>query len=194
MSEQTRFLGGASRKEDYPFRPKYEVALAGRSNVGKSSLVNCLANRHQLARISGTPGKTRNVNFYLLQNEIVLVDLPGYGYAKVSKGERERWRKMIEEYLAEPENLRGIIQILDIRHLPSQLDKEMFAWLQAAELPFLLVATKADKIKKGQWGKHLQQIKKELDSSLTKEQLVAFSAETGVGKEKGWGFLKSLRE
>ncbi len=194
MSEQTKYLGGAGRREDYPFRPKPEVALAGRSNVGKSSLVNCLANRHQLARISGTPGKTRNINFYLLQNEIVLVDLPGYGYAKVSKSERDRWRKMIEEYLSEPENLKGVIQILDIRHPPSQQDQEMFAWLRAAELPFLLVATKADKVKKGQWGKHLQQIKKELDPSLTQEQLVPFSAESGVGKEKVWGFLKALKE
>ncbi len=193
MSESTRLLGSAARKTDYPFCPRPEVALAGRSNVGKSSLINCLAGRHQLARISGTPGKTRNIFFYLIRNEIVLVDLPGYGFARVSKGERNRWRIMIEEYLQGSENLEGIIQVLDIRHKPSPQDQEMFNWLRAAEIPFLLVATKADKIKKGKWNKHLQEIKQELDPGLGKEQLVVFSAQSGTGREKVWSFLKSLK-
>ncbi len=160
-----------------------EIALVGRSNVGKSSLINKLVNRKKLAKSSSTPGKTRTINYYLLNDEWHMVDLPGYGYAKVSKLERAKWGKMIESYLSQRQQLKGVLQILDIRHPPSSDDIMMKDWLSHHEIPVLLVATKADKISRGARAKHLAVIRREL--KVPPEQLpICFSAETGEGVDE----------
>ncbi len=160
-----------------------EIALVGRSNVGKSSLINKLVNRRKLAKSSSTPGKTRTINYYLINDEWHMVDLPGYGYAKVSKTERAKWGKMIEAYLSQREQLKGVFQILDIRHPPSNDDLLMKEWLNHHDIPVLLVATKADKISRGARAKHLAVIRKDL--KLPVEQVpICFSAESGEGVEE----------
>jgi GTP-binding protein len=155
-----------------------EIALVGRSNVGKSSLINKLVNRKKLAKSSSTPGKTRTINYYLINEEWYLVDLPGYGFAKVSKVEREKWGKMIENYLQNRSQVQGVIQLLDIRHAPNENDILMKNWLQHCDIPILMVATKADKVSRGGRYKNLNIIKKTL--GLVETPLF-FSAETGEG-------------
>ncbi|MDD4801988.1 MAG: ribosome biogenesis GTP-binding protein YihA/YsxC [Syntrophomonas sp.] len=155
-----------------------EIALVGRSNVGKSSLINRLVNRKKLAKSSSTPGKTRTINYYLINASWYLVDLPGYGFAKVSKAEREKWGRMIENYLQNRSQLRGVMQLLDIRHPPHENDILMKNWLQHCDIPILMIATKADKISRGARQKNLIIIKKDLQ--LFETPLV-FSAETGEG-------------
>jgi GTP-binding protein len=156
----------------------HEIALVGRSNVGKSSLINKLVNRKKLAKSSSTPGKTRTINYYFINEEWYLVDLPGYGYAKVSKAEREKWSRMIERYLQGRPQVRGVIQLLDIRHPPNENDISMKKWLEHCEIPILLVVTKADKISRGARQKNLAIIKKTLEIS---ENPLCFSSETGEG-------------
>ncbi len=155
-----------------------EIALVGRSNVGKSSLINKLVNRKKLAKSSSTPGKTRTINYYLINEEWYLVDLPGYGFAKVSKAEREKWGKMIENYLQNRSQVQGVIQLLDIRHAPNENDILMKNWLQHCDIPILMVATKADKVSRGGRQKNLNIIKKTLGLAETP---LFFSAETGEG-------------
>lgn len=191
MSERTCYLASAVNKKDYPITNLPELAMLGRSNVGKSSLINRLTNRKNMARTSGTPGKTRTINFYKVNNNFVLVDLPGYGYAKVSKKERERWQIMINEYLYGQESLKGLIQLVDIRHLPTELDIQMYAWLKERNLPYVIVATKSDKLKRGQRAKNLKLIRENLDPDLSPQQLLEFSAKSGEGKERIWQFLNN---
>lgn len=148
--------------EQYPQDGLPEIALAGRSNVGKSSLINVLVNRRGLARVSQQPGKTQTINFYLINREFYLVDFPGYGYAKVSQQIRKQWGKMIEEYLYNRPNLVGVIQLVDIRHAPSQDDVQMFQWLKTYQSQIIIACTKADKISRGRWPHHLKVIKEEL--------------------------------
>lgn len=168
-----------------------EIALVGRSNVGKSSLINKLVNRKKLAKSSSTPGKTRTINYYLINDEWHMVDLPGYGYAKVSKTERAKWGKMIEAYLSQREQLKGVFQILDIRHPPSNDDLLMKEWLNHHDIPVLLVATKADKISRGARAKHLAVIRK--DFKLPVQQMpICFSAESGEGVEEIKEALKDI--
>lgn len=170
-----------------------EIALVGRSNVGKSSLINKVLNRKKLAKSSSTPGKTRLINYYLVNNSWYFVDLPGYGYAKVPKTEKAKWAKMIETYLSRREQLKGVIQLIDIRHPPTQDDIMMKDWLMNMEIPILIVATKADKISKGNYQKHLSIIKKELEleKSITP---ILFSAETGQGVEEVHKALEEILE
>ncbi len=160
-----------------------EIALLGRSNVGKSSLINKAVRRKNLAKSSSTPGKTRTINYYLINKSWYLVDLPGYGYAKVSKKERQSWGKMIENYLLKRDKLRGVVLLLDIRHPPQASDKAMKAWLEHNNIPLMLVATKADKISRSARGKHLHTISKELGLSSA-DMLFCFSAVTGEGIEE----------
>ena len=157
-----------------------EIAMVGRSNVGKSSLINKVVNRKNLAKSSSTPGKTRTINYYVLNSEWYMVDLPGYGFARVSKAEREKWGKMIEKYLSNRGQLRGVVQLLDIRHPPTENDIKMKQWLEHYEIPILLVATKTDKVSRNEKNKNIAIIKKTLNLSL--DQLpIAFSAESGEG-------------
>ena len=178
-------LLSAANKSHYPQDDIPEVALAGRSNVGKSSFINTMLNRTNLARTSGKPGKTQLLNFFNIDDKLRFVDVPGYGYARVSKKEREKWGKMIEEYLTTRENLRAVVSLVDLRHEPSADDVQMYEFLKYYEIPVILVATKADKIPRGKWNKHESMIKKKLDFDKT-DTFIIFSSVNKTGVEEAW--------
>ncbi|WP_075982480.1 ribosome biogenesis GTP-binding protein YihA/YsxC [Bacillus massilinigeriensis] len=180
----------AVKPDQYPDTSIPEFALAGRSNVGKSSFINKMLNRKGLARISSKPGKTQTLNFYLINEILHFVDVPGYGYAKVSKKEREAWGKMIETYLTTREQLKAVVLIVDLRHPPSNDDVMMYDFLKHYEIPCIVIATKADKIPKGKWQKHLKVTKEELDLDPN-DTIIVFSSETGEGKDKAWSVIES---
>lgn len=180
----------AVKPEQYPGEALPEFALAGRSNVGKSSFINKMLNRKNLARTSSKPGKTQTLNFFLINEKLHFVDVPGYGYAKVSKKEREAWGKMIETYLTRREQLKAVVQIVDLRHPPSKDDVMMYDFLKHYELPCIIIATKADKIPKSKWQKHIKITKETLDLDQN-DHLILFSSETGLGKEQAWAVLES---
>ena len=167
---------------DYPGKGGPEVAFAGKSNVGKSSMINRLTNRSKLARTSATPGKTRLINVYRINDELNFIDLPGYGFAKVSKEEKLSWGKMMQNYFATTEDLCHVVHLVDIRHEPSQEDREMNLFLRQAEIPFTVVATKADKISRGARLKYLAPICRAL--AVQPWQVIPFSAEDGTGREE----------
>lgn len=178
-----KLLMTAVKTEQYPDESLPEIALVGRSNVGKSSLINCLANRKNIARTSSTPGKTATINFYEIAGKYRIVDLPGYGYAKVSKQEKEKWADMIEGYLATRGNLVQVIQLVDARHKPTADDKMMFDWIKSYNYEPLVVATKLDKLKKSQVEGNLTAIYEELE--LTEDSvMIPFSSETRQGREQ----------
>lgn len=179
----------AVRPEQYPGEGYPEFALAGRSNVGKSSFINRLIARKSLARTSSKPGKTQTLNFYKIEEQLFFVDVPGYGYAKVSKTEREAWGQMIEEYLTGRETLRAVIQIIDVRHPPTADDCMMYDFLVHYEIPAIIIATKVDKISKGKVNRHLKIVKEKLNMRHG-DPLIAFSAETGAGMEQAWSEIK----
>ncbi|MDI9441663.1 MAG: YihA family ribosome biogenesis GTP-binding protein [Firmicutes bacterium] len=172
------FLTSAVNPQGYPAHDLPEVALVGRSNVGKSSLINTLVNRRKFARVSNQPGRTQTLNFYRVQN-ICLVDLPGYGYARVSAGTLRQWQAMIEGYLTERPNLVGIIQVVDVRHPPTADDRQMNEWLRAMDMPYVLVATKADKISRGRHLQHAKVIRETLGVDP-----ILFSAQTKQGRDQ----------
>ena len=184
------FVISAVSKKQYPPGLLPEIAFAGRSNVGKSSLINTLINRKNLARTSGKPGKTQTINFYLINDNFHLVDLPGYGFAKVSRDIKEKWAEFIEEYLNSRPNLLGVIQLIDLRHPPTEDDIMMYEWLKHLGIPFLLVATKADKISKGQHLKHKKIIREKL--LINNEDIQLFSAENKLGKEEVLRWIEEL--
>lgn len=173
----------------YPDDDLFEIAFAGRSNVGKSSLINTLLNRTNLARTSGKPGKTRTINFYLINEKFRFVDLPGYGYAQVSKTERKKWGEIIEKYLKKRGNLKAIVLIVDIRHAPSAQDVDMYRWIKAYGYDAIIAATKADKISKGQRQKYLNIIKKELGLQ-EEDRLIAFSSLKNTNRDELWELLE----
>ena len=181
-------LLSAANKSHYPQDEIPEVALAGRSNVGKSSFINTLLNRKNLARTSGKPGKTQLLNFFNIDDKLRLVDVPGYGYARVSKKEREKWGLMIEEYLTSRENLKAVVSLVDFRHEPSADDVQMYEFLKYYEIPVILVATKADKIPRGKWNKHESIIKKKLDFDPS-DTFIVFSSVTKEGLEESWNAI-----
>ena len=178
-------LLSATNKSHYPQDDIPEVALAGRSNVGKSSFINTMLNRKNLARTSGKPGKTQLLNFFNIDDKLRFVDVPGYGYARVSKKEREKWGKMIEEYLTTRENLRAVVSLVDLRHEPSADDVQMYEFLKYYEIPVILVATKADKSPRGKWNKHESLIKKKLDFDKS-DTFIIFSSVNKTGVEEAW--------
>lgn len=180
----------AVKPEQYPETDLPEFALAGRSNVGKSSFINKMLNRKGLARISSKPGKTQTLNFYVINEVLHFVDVPGYGYAKVSKSERAAWGKMIETYLTTREQLRAVVQIVDLRHPPTEDDVMMYDFLKHYEIPCIIVATKADKIPKGKWQKHLKVTREKLNFDQN-DHMILFSSETGLGKDQAWSILES---
>ena len=159
-----------------------EVAFAGKSNVGKSSMINRLTNRSKLARTSQTPGKTRLINVYQINGEVNLIDLPGYGFAKVSKEEKLSWGRMMQNYFAQTEDLCHVFHLVDIRHEPTQEDREMNLFLRQAGIPFSVVATKADKISRGARLKYIAPICRAL--AVQPWQVIPFSAEDGTGREE----------
>ena len=186
---QAEILISAVSPLQYPETPLPEIALAGRSNVGKSSFINTLINRKNLARTSSKPGKTQTLNFYLIENTFRFVDVPGYGYAKVSKSERSKWGAMIETYLTQRDYLRAVICVVDLRHPPTQDDIQMYQFLKYYEIPAIVVATKADKIPRGKWNKHESVMKKALSFDPL-DKFVIFSAETKQGKEEAWQVIE----
>ncbi len=179
------------KKHQYPTLALPEVAFVGKSNVGKSSLINTMVERKKIARTSSSPGKTRTINFYLVNNCLHFVDLPGYGYAKAPKSEMEKWGKMIESYLLDREQLKGIILLIDIRHEPGENDKLMYEWLKHYGYQIILVATKSDKLKRSELAKKMAVIAKAL--SLGKEDvMIPFSSETKGGKDELWKMIESV--
>lgn len=183
--KNSQFLIGAVSSKQYPDTGYPEFALCGRSNVGKSSFINRIIKRKNLARTSSQPGKTRELNYYQIDTDLspfYFVDLPGYGFAKASQKEREKWGQFIENYLLNREECQLILQMVDLRHPPSKDDIAMYQWLKYFGKPVQVVATKADKISKGQYAKNQSQIRKALGMSGD-ENIILFSAETGLGVE-----------
>lgn len=183
----------AVEPKQYPQDDLLEIALAGRSNVGKSSFINSMINRVNLARTSGKPGKTRTINFYIINESFRFVDLPGYGYAQVSKEERKKWGKIIDRYLEVRENLKEVVLIVDIRHEPSDDDLMMYQWIKSFNYRGLVIATKADKISKAKLQKHVKIIKDKLeieDSDL----IIPYSAEKKLNKDKVWTEFEKILE
>ena len=168
-----------------------EVAFAGKSNVGKSSLINGLMNRKALARTSAQPGKTQTINFYKINDELDLVDLPGYGYARVTPAEKEKWGKMIENYLHTSHNLKAVFLLIDIRHDPSANDRQMYEWILHNGYEPIIIATKLDKLKRSQVQKNLKAIREGLQ--LRKgTTVIPYSAETKQGRDEIWDLIESL--
>jgi GTP-binding protein len=172
-----------------PKNDKVEVAFAGKSNVGKSSLINALMNRKSLARTSAQPGKTQTINFYNINDAVYLVDLPGYGYAKVSQSEKEKWGKLIERYLHGSEQLRAVFLLIDIRHEPSANDKMMYDWILHNGYEPIIIATKLDKLKRSQVQKHVKMVKEGLQVRPG-TLVIPFSAETKQGREEIWEVIE----
>ncbi len=169
-----------------------EFAFAGKSNVGKSSLINGLLNRRALARTSSQPGKTQTINFYNVNDDLYFVDLPGYGYAKVSVEVKAKWGKMIERYLKKSKMLKCIFLLIDIRHDPSANDKLMYDWIVSNGYKPVIIATKLDKLKRSQIQKHVKMVREGL--GLAKEDiLIPFSAETKQGRDEIWALIESLQ-
>lgn len=169
------FLISAVAKEQYPETNLPEIAMAGRSNVGKSSFINAICGRKNIARISSKPGKTVTLNFYNADNQFVFVDVPGYGYAKQSKKEREKWASMIENYFIHREMLHACVQIIDLRHPPTNDDVLMYDFLKQLDIPTIVVATKSDKLPKSKLQKHVSIIKKELELE-PEDVIITFSS------------------
>ena len=185
------FLGGMATPHGWrPETTLPEIAFAGRSNVGKSSLINTLLRRSKAARVSNTPGRTREINFFRINDEFVLVDLPGYGYARISKDRKAEWKPMIEGYLRGSANLRGIVQLLDIRHDPTKDDLQMLDFLSQVGVPTMIVMTKTDKLTKSQAAARITAITASL--GLEDDQVIPFSAVTGAGRDDLAEALQSL--
>ncbi len=181
--KKAEFITSAVKKSQYPEDDVPEIAFAGRSNVGKSSLINLLMNKKRLAKVSQSPGKTRTINFFNVNDEFRIVDLPGYGYAKVSKAEAESWGPMMEDYLSKRASLLKVVQLVDSRHDPSAQDIQMYEYLRYYGLDGLVVATKADKLSRGQLGNNLRNIRRVLQLS-PEDNLVAASAQNGTGAQE----------
>lgn len=176
-----------------PENDKVEIAFAGKSNVGKSSLINALMNRKSLARTSAQPGKTQTINFYNINDAVYLVDLPGYGYAKVSQAEKEKWGKLIERYLHSSKQLRAVFLLIDIRHEPSANDRQMYDWILHNGYEPIIIATKLDKIKRSQVAKHMKLVKEGLQVRPG-TVVIPFSAETKQGRDEIWEVMESYLE
>lgn len=174
-----------------PKNTKAEVAFAGKSNVGKSSLINSLVNRKALARTSSQPGKTQTINFYNVNEELYLVDLPGYGYAKVAQSEKEKWGKLIEKYLNGSQQLRAVFLLIDIRHEPGANDKMMYDWICHNGYNPIIIATKMDKINRSQIQKHVKMIRQGLNVRPG-TQIIPFSSQTKQGREEVWTLIEQL--
>jgi GTP-binding protein len=180
------FVGSFPSLELLPRNARPQIALAGRSNVGKSTLLNSLVGQKGIAKVSSTPGKTRSLNFFLINDKFYLVDLPGYGYAKVAKSIKSTWGKMIEDYLTSGKQLAGLILLLDSRRDPSDDDIELLRWLSKRQLPVLCVVTKADKINRDLLNRKIRQVESELQLPA-----LPFSSMTGTGKNE---LVAAIRE
>ncbi len=185
------FLRAAQEKKDYPTGGLQEIAFAGRSNVGKSSAINTLLGRHNLVRTSKTPGHTRKLNFFLINDGFIFVEFPGYGFARVPKEMQRAWAPMVERYLEERKELAGVVVIVDFRRLPTDADVQLITFLQSRGIPVVVAATKADKLTHGAMIAQQRAVKGQLGDQVP---VVAFSAHTGLGKNELWKQIKSLIE
>jgi GTP-binding protein len=185
------FLISAVSPAQYPRQPLPELAFAGRSNVGKSSLINILVHRKKLVKTSSTPGKTQAINFFLINQRFLLVDLPGYGYAKVPRKIQASWQPMVETYLQQRHTLQAVVHIVDLRHAPTEQDRQLHEWLQLQSIATVTVATKADKVKASQRQAHLAVIRRGLDLSH-EEPLLLFSAHNREGRLQLWQRLSAF--
>ncbi len=183
----------AVKHSQYPAEGMMEIAFVGKSNVGKSSLINTMINRKAMARTSQNPGKTRTINFYNVEDKLLFVDLPGYGYARISKSESAKWGGMIETYLKKREELSAIIFLIDIRHEIGKNDLQMMEWLRFYGHQIVVVATKSDKLKRSQLSKHTSMIKKGLGLK-NEDILIPFSSQNRSGKEELWAVIESKLE
>ncbi|ANZ33183.1 ribosome biogenesis GTP-binding protein YihA/YsxC [Staphylococcus carnosus] len=182
-------LISAVKPEQYPETGLEEVALAGRSNVGKSTFINSMIGRKNMARTSQQPGKTQTLNFYNIDDQMIFVDVPGYGYAKVSKKQREQFGKMIEKYITQREQLKVVVQLIDIRHNPTEDDVLMYDFLKYYDLPVLIIATKEDKIAKGKVQKHLKNIKDKLELE-EEDTIISYSSVTNKNQQVIWDAIE----
>ena len=185
---QVELTISAVQEDQYPTDQQPEIALVGRSNVGKSSLTNVLINRKNFAHTSSQPGKTQTLNFYHVEEALYFVDVPGYGYAKVSKKQREKFGKMIEHYLTNRDQLKGVIELVDGRHVPTDDDIAMYQWLTYYQVPTLVVATKVDKLKPSQYNRIEKRVRQALRMQAG-APLILFSAQTRLGKEQVWDWI-----
>lgn len=192
VNQAELIISAVSRKQ-YPKGGYPEFVFAGRSNVGKSSFINKLCNRNKLARTSANPGKTATLNFYQIENQLYFVDLPGYGYAKVSWSERQKWADMINEYLETSPHLASVFLLVDSRHKPTEDDCMMMNWIRSAGLAYKVIATKTDKISKkaAEESRKIIMERLEIDDP---EDIILFSSKTGVGKEEVWHYIDTLAE
>ncbi len=186
--KECRFLKSAVSQNQYPDSNLPEIAFSGRSNVGKSSLINSLLNRKKLVKISSIPGKTRLINFFLVNEKLMMVDLPGYSYASVSKSEKQAWGKMIEGYLKNRENLKNVILLVDIRHKPTADDKLMYDFIKYYRKSVIIIATKSDKIAKSSVNGNLNIIKQTLGID-SNDIVMPYSSKTHAGREELWKVL-----
>lgn len=180
----------AVQEAQYPETNLSEVALSGRSNVGKSTFINSMIGRKNMARTSQQPGKTQTLNFFNIDEQLIFVDVPGYGYAKVSKAQREKFGKMIEEYLTQRENLRLVIQLVDLRHNPTEDDVLMYNYLKHFDIPTLVICTKEDKIAKGKVQKHLKNIKDKLELEL-EDSIISYSSIKNNKQQPIWDLIST---
>jgi GTP-binding protein len=184
------FITSAVTLAQYPADVGPEIAFVGRSNVGTSSLINSLLHRRGLAKTSSTPGKTRMINFFRVNGKLGFVDLPGYGFAHVSRTERANWGPMVEQYFRTRQQLRGVVHLIDVRHAPTSDDRQTRAWLLQWNCPLLVVATKVDKISRTQRPSHVKQIAEALGLDA-EGPMILFSALTGEGREKIWQWIRT---
>ena len=180
----------AVKKAQYPDTGLTEVALSGRSNVGKSTFINSMIGRKNMARTSQQPGKTQTLNFYNIDEQLMFVDVPGYGYAKVSKVQREKFGKMIEEYITQRENLKLVIQLVDLRHQPTEDDVLMYNYLKHFDIPTLVICTKEDKIAKGKVQKHIKRIKDKLELEPG-DNIISYSSIKNSKQQEIWNFIET---
>lgn len=180
----------AVQEAQYPETNLSEVALSGRSNVGKSTFINSMIGRKNMARTSQQPGKTQTLNFFNIDEQLIFVDVPGYGYAKVSKAQREKFGKMIEEYLTQRENLRLVIQLVDLRHNPTEDDVLMYNYLKLFDIPTLVICTKEDKIAKGKVQKHLKNIKDKLELE-PEDSIISYSSIKNNKQQQIWDLIST---
>ena len=190
MITSAEFVTSAVRPGQYPVPDLPEFAFAGRSNVGKSSLINTMVSRRKLVQTSSTPGKTRLINFFRVNEAFAFVDLPGYGYARVSQEERRRWRPMVEQYLSARENLKAVVVILDIRRVPTAEDGQLLRWLDRERIPTVLVVTKADKLSKTAQKKQLNVIVEAI--AADPDDIILFSAVSRQGRDALWKTLVDM--
>lgn len=191
--KNSQFVISAVAKSQYPDDQLPEFAFAGRSNVGKSSLINMLLNRKGLAKTSSTPGKTQLVNFYDIDGLFRFVDLPGYGFAKVSKAQKEGWGNIIDTYLNTRQNLLEVFQLVDIRHSPTREDKDMYAWIKSAGFNGIVIATKSDKLNRNQVAQQIKLIRNELGMEKD-DVIISVSSQNRDGKYEFWDTINALFE